>query len=89
MDSGHLKLLKALGRLQTEALEHDFHDYKSRHVTPKIKLVQKLSALIDHVKSGKFDDKPDDLDTAALKKEMVEGGMSPEMIGVIFGGAET
>ncbi len=48
-------LVAMLEQLVEDAKDFHFHDFKSQVETPKIYLVQRLQAIIDNVKEGKFD----------------------------------
>ncbi len=56
MDEGHNKLIDDLGVVWQEAQSFQFHDFRnSNYATPKVKLVEKLQAIIDGAKEGKYD----------------------------------
>lgn len=53
---GHDKLLSDLSSLLYNAQTHKYHDLKSDVAAPKAELVQHLSATIERVKQGIYDD---------------------------------
>ena len=52
---GQNKLIYDIDALRTDAIDKHFHDFESDFATPKIVLVQRLQALIDNVKEGRYD----------------------------------
>lgn len=55
MDQGHQNLVYDLRALYLDAENQHFHDSDSDFAMPKIYLVNRLQALIDNVKSGRYD----------------------------------
>jgi len=74
------------------AKTNEYHDFKAEtSVTPKLDLANdlapfpELSWLRNAVIAGRFDEKPDDEDLAALKKYLRDDGASEEFISMILG----
>lgn len=55
MNEGELKLEADVYVLLEDVKSGDFHDFKSSHATPKMYLVQRLQALIENAKEGRYD----------------------------------
>lgn len=55
-EKGHDNLMADLAMLVQEAGLREFHDFdNTAYATPKVALVQKLEAIINNVKIGKYD----------------------------------
>ncbi len=56
MDKGHEALLKDIERIQIEAMNGEFHDFKNqKYPAPKMALINIFSQMIINVKEGKYD----------------------------------
>lgn len=55
-DKGHENLMADLALLFQDAGLKEFHDFENTtYEAPKVALVQKLEAIINNVKNGKYD----------------------------------
>lgn len=55
-NGGHTNLMEDLVALTKEASEFEFDDFRNKkYATPKVELVNRLSALIENVKEGRYD----------------------------------
>lgn len=52
---GHDKLLNDIEKLLDDTKAKYFHDFESDFATPKVMLVQRLEALMENAKNGRYD----------------------------------
>jgi hypothetical protein len=52
---GHEKLLHDIEALLDDSKAKHFHDFESDFATPKVVLVQRLEALMENAKNGRYD----------------------------------
>lgn len=85
MSNPHQLLLKDLASLLKDASEFHFHDFKApgNIATPKVDLVNRLHSISESVKSGRYDDDPDENDVAELLEICEKEGMPEEMIKIL------